>query len=111
MSDPSNVRQLGKHPRWERGGGREETEPLFRTFQVGKPVSVDCREALRAYVLGQRRGPVTVQWLVRGHWRNQPCGPGLTDRKGIWIMPHWKGPADAPINLRPHLVGKDDTGA
>ena len=29
---------------------------------------------------------------VRGHFRLQPCGEGMTDRKLIWIEPYQKGP-------------------
>lgn len=37
------------------------------------------------------------QWIVRGHWRQQPCGPGGKDRRPTWIPPHIKGPEDAPL--------------
>lgn len=40
------------------------------------------------------------QWLVSGHWRNQPCGVGLRERKLIWVNPHVKGPADKPLVLK-----------
>lgn len=29
---------------------------------------------------------------VRGHWRNQAHGPGRSERKLIFIEPHWRGP-------------------
>jgi hypothetical protein len=29
---------------------------------------------------------IRAHWR-RGHWRNQPCGPQLSGRKLIWIMP------------------------
>jgi hypothetical protein len=35
--------------------------------------------------------------VVKGHPRLQPCGPGRTDRKLIWISPYPKGPNDAPF--------------
>lgn len=37
------------------------------------------------------------QWVVRGHWRNQACGPNSTLRRPIWIVPHIKGPEGAPL--------------
>lgn len=40
------------------------------------------------------------RWLVRGHFRNQPVGPGKADRRVIYIHPHWKGP-EGGIELRP----------
>lgn len=30
--------------------------------------------------------------IVRGHWRNQACGSGRSERKKIWIEPFWRGP-------------------
>ena len=107
MSNPEEVRQVGKRPQgWERGPYRESPEPLFRIFQTGHPVKVDCRPALDLYLQGQARKPQTVQFLVRGHWRNQACGPNLSDRRMTWISPHWKGPEDAPINQRSHILAK-----
>jgi len=37
------------------------------------------------------------QWMVRGHWRNQPYGPGQGLRRPIWIEPFTKGPPGAPF--------------
>jgi len=37
------------------------------------------------------------RWVVDGHNRLQPCGPGLKDRKLIWIAPFIKGKGDAPL--------------
>ncbi len=39
----------------------------------------------------------TCRWLVRGHWRNQPCGPNRTQRRPVWINPHVKGPDNKPM--------------
>lgn len=37
------------------------------------------------------------RWIVDGHFRHQPVGPGGRDRKLIWIDPFLKGPADKPL--------------
>lgn len=37
------------------------------------------------------------QWIVRGHWRQQPHGPGRGLRRPVWIAPHVKGPDGAPL--------------
>lgn len=37
------------------------------------------------------------RWIVRGHWRNQPCGPGRSITRPVWIAPFLKGPDDGPI--------------
>lgn len=34
---------------------------------------------------------ISKRFIVRGHWRNQACGEGRTDRRRTWIQPHWKG--------------------
>jgi hypothetical protein len=102
MSDPSNVKKVGKHSGEIKRGAKL---PTCRVFRVGKPVEIDCRQALYDFVSGKRRDPLAVQFLVRGHWRNQACGPAMAERKWIWIEPYWKGPEDAPINMRPHKLG------
>jgi hypothetical protein len=33
-----------------------------------------------------------TQHIVRGHFRNQACGPKRSERRRIWIVPFWKGP-------------------
>lgn len=35
---------------------------------------------------------LAARFIVRGHWRNQPYGEGLSKTKIIWIQPYWKGP-------------------
>jgi hypothetical protein len=44
------------------------------------------------------------RWVVGGHWRSQPHGPGGQHRRPTWIAPHIKGPADKP------LIGKERIG-
>lgn len=43
----------------------------------------------------------TKRFMVRGHWRQQPYGPGASLRRPIWIGAHIKGPGDAPLDIRP----------
>ncbi len=43
-----------------------------------------------------------ARWWVRGHWRRQPCGRGLGDRRPVLIASYIKGPEDKPLTpLRP----------
>ena len=112
MSDPTAVRatvsaKLSRVIQQK----RLQSEPACRVFLLGRPVKIDVSEAIRSYVLHGSRGsgPITVQFMVRGHWRDQACGPNMTEHRRIWIEPHWKGPADAPINLRPHVLEKTDS--
>lgn len=37
-----------------------------------------------------------VRWTVRGHWRHQ-WYPSRAEHRPVWINPHVKGPADAPL--------------
>lgn len=45
---------------------------------------------------GRRIG---VRHLVRAHWRQQACGPGMSLRRPILIAPHWRGPEDGPVRV------------
>jgi hypothetical protein len=38
------------------------------------------------------------RWLVAGHWRWQPYGPGRSLRRLTYVRPHVKGPADKPFH-------------
>lgn len=85
---------------------RRAVEPVGRSSdrarQVGAPTSVtliDLR-ALRHVTTaegGDGSRTYTHRWVVRGHWRNQPHGPGREERRLTWIPSHVKGPADAPF--------------
>ncbi|MGJ9487132.1 hypothetical protein ACRQFN_02380 [Actinotignum sp. GS-2025e] len=39
----------------------------------------------------------SVRFLVRGHWRNQVCGPARKMRRLTWVAPFVKGPDGAPF--------------
>lgn len=45
-----------------------------------------------------------VRFMVRGHWRQQPCGPGREERKLTWVRPYYKGPDIAATINRPYVV-------
>lgn len=104
MSNPENVKgpRENKKPN-HKGKKRESDEPTVRTYVLGKPISLDCREAVRDYVEGRRGKSPSVQVLVIGHWKMQPYGPKSSLRKLIWREPFWRGPEDAPILVREHV--------
>lgn len=79
-------------------------EPRTWTFQLTRDVKVDCRDAVRAYSQGRTHASPSVQCLVRGHWKQQTCGKGGSERKNIFVEPYWRGPEDAHIALRKHVV-------
>lgn len=39
----------------------------------------------------------SCQWVVTGHWRQQACGPDLTERRPVFVLPYIKGPAGLPL--------------
>ncbi len=89
------------------GPGRQAKDPVVRQYVLRPPVRVrvDARKAIKAYVTGTRKGAApSVQIMIPGHWKNQPHGPRSSLRKFIHIEPYWRGPADAPIAVRPHIL-------
>jgi hypothetical protein len=107
LSDPGTT--LREQKRSKGRGNRFRTPhsvPDTRNFIVGRPITVDCRPAIREYVEGRnkRAGSISVQVLVRGHWKHQAHGVGRALRKLIHIEPYWKGPEGAKILLRPTKV-------
>jgi len=100
ISDPDNVIKRPSHRHVAKK--RKARLPTTRVYRVGRPITLDVRQHIQDWVEGKKRGRITVQFLVRGHWRKQACGPKLAERKLIWIEPFWKGPEVALINVRPH---------
>lgn len=107
VSSPDNLKPVGKAKHVSVSEARSCKEPIVRTFQVGKPITLDCRQAVRDYIEGKKRGSINVQVLVAGHWRRQAYGVGREQRKWIHIEPYWKGSEEAPILVRPHVAGKE----
>jgi len=104
MSDPDEVRVLG---RGKKSGPAVPGNPdTSKIYQVGHSVEVDCRPAIKEYINGIRRTGPTVRFVVRGHWRDQACGPRLSERRQKWIEPYWKGPEDGAINVRAHIMNE-----
>jgi hypothetical protein len=73
---------------------------LASDFVVGTPVVISHIKTVRDYLSGVSDRVYTARWLVRGHWRNQPCGTGRSERKHIFIEPHWKGPESGPTRVK-----------
>lgn len=48
----------------------------------------------------EQPGRYSHRWVVSGHWRRQPYGPGRELRHRIWIADHLKGPDGAPLLVR-----------
>ena len=106
MTDPNNFSSPRRMSNKARERAKRRSEPVFSTYVLGKQISIDCRQQVAAYSRGERAAP-SVQTLVRGHWKRQAFGPGRKDRRLIHIEPYWRGPDDAPINVKNiHLGGK-----
>jgi hypothetical protein len=85
-------------PRKPRPSGRRakrKKRTLPTVYSVRAPVRLPAHmhEAARAYVHKYAR---PGQWeksaahVVRGHWRNQACGPQRGEHRRIFIAPHWR---------------------
>jgi len=103
QSDGMVRRPSNKARRNARRGG---LYPTTNEYCCGSPVKVDLRMKTRAFVERGREGftgPMTVQTMVRGHWKHHAHGQGRRERKFIHIEPYWKGLQGAPIVVRPHV--------
>lgn len=81
-------------------GGRDRHAAVRRPL-VGVTI-VDLRPSLaRAEAVDlDAGGHLSVRFIVRGTWRNQPYGPGNSLRRAQYIPAFWKGPAGAPVLIR-----------
>lgn len=73
-------------------------------YVLGASIDIDLREEVKAVWNGEKHQGPKVQFLVRGHWREQVCGSQRMQRKRIWIKPFWKGPEAARVLLRTHTI-------
>jgi len=94
----------------ERSKGQSKKEVARRVkklasvpeWLVGTDVELDPE--LKQAVKESRTGVVNIlryKVLVRGHWRNQACGPKFADRRLTWIEPYVKG-KDLPGLIQGH---------
>jgi len=104
MSDPRNVRQRKVVKTHTIKDKARRGLPAVRVFDVGRPIKVDCRPTVIDFLKGRRGSVQNVQVLVRGHWKSQAHGPNHSLRKALHIEPYWRGPEDAPILTRPHII-------
>lgn len=108
LSNPEDFRKEKQHAPTARSKGKSTRSgpPDLQQarFMLSAPVKVDLREHVRAALSDQAHASPTVQFLVRGHWRNQSYGPKHSLRRVQWIEPFWKGPEESRILLRQHSV-------
>lgn len=61
-------------------------------------------QAQRRQQTGESSRNYTRQWWVRGHWRQQACGPKWQERRPVYIEPHIAGPEDVEPDRRPEVT-------
>lgn len=119
LSDPDQYKKQslskneGSFKKTKRTSGAPELNNA--RYMLSAPVQVDLRDVVHAVQRGEKRkgGKITAQFLVRGHWKNQACGPKLSLHKRIWLQPFWKGEESTRILLRDYVIkdseeNKDD---
>jgi hypothetical protein len=83
----------------------EETPAVPTVFKLGKPIEVDFRDRVREFAAGEREGHrLEARHMVCGHFKRQHYGKGNAQVKTIWREPHWRGPGDAPVLVRTHVM-------
>jgi hypothetical protein len=110
LSDPEAFRKerqgAGAGQRRRRHSGPPDLDQA--RYLLSAPVTVDLRDHVRAALdderAGRRVSSPKVQFLVRGHWKNQAHGPRHSLRRRQWQRPFWKGPEDTRVLLRAHRV-------
>jgi hypothetical protein len=102
MSDPDNYQERKAKNKSKGRRRNNKGLPELTAFILGRPQlsKIDCTPAIHDFIEGKAKSGPKVQYLVRGHWKHQPYGPGRSLRKLIQIEPYWKGPEDAPILTR-----------
>jgi len=84
--------------------------PTHIQYAIGAPIVHDVTGFVRNYIrTGRAGGRLSVQSFVRGHWKRQRHGEGGLLTKFIFVEPYWRGPEDASIAVRAHVL--TDRGA
>ncbi|MGH9429190.1 MAG: hypothetical protein ACRD2L_23150, partial [Terriglobia bacterium] len=86
--------------------------PLVPTmFKLGGYIKVDFRDRVREFSSGKRRESheLEVRHMVAGHFKRQHYGLKNALVKTIWREPFWRGPEDAAVLVRTHVMEGDET--
>jgi hypothetical protein len=88
----------------ETSSGVSDRAALRRAARADVPSEMTVIDLRRPAEAGAASGNRTVEWthrwIVNGHWRQQPYGPGGELRRPTWIAPFIKGPSDKPLELK-----------
>lgn len=102
FADTSTLRSQRKKQKMEKQNRNLSKIPHY---YVGRFIAIDnkFKEIIKKeQAEGTRQ--CHSQWIVRGHWRNQVCGPNLSERKLIWIQPYFKGNPEKEIINKEYTV-------
>lgn len=110
IANPDEHRKKGAHGGASSSKNHRHGPPDLAQarFLLAAPVAIDLREHVAGVSSGRVSTAPKVQFLVRGHWREQVHGAARSLRKRIWIQPFWKGPEGARVLLRSHTLKGDD---
>ncbi|MBQ1052478.1 hypothetical protein KBX50_29010 [Micromonospora sp. C51] len=86
---------------------RKAYQRANRPTPVVRLVRLRRKQEARQATEGKPGRVYTRRWWVSGFFREQPCGPGRSQRRRTYVRPHIKGPADAPLILtdQVHILG------
>lgn len=85
----------------EPSGGRGERRRAARELPGLRVLTLASGASVKAQTTSHVEW--SHRWMVRGHWRQQPCGPQRSQRRLQWIDPYVKGPDDKPLDVRPTI--------
>lgn len=89
-------KKVNKSSRRNRGSGSKTQSPsTVRVINVRSGGHTGGHTSDSSGSGGERH--LSVRFMVRGHWRQQACGPKHGQRKPLFIQPFIKGPDDAPV--------------
>ena len=90
VTAPPMRAERGTRRRLERAGW--QSEPVIRVIQLRR---VD-QHATHDVEVAHAAHNWSCQWVVRGHWRQQPY-PSMHTVQPLWITPYVKGPVGKPL--------------
>lgn len=109
INEGGNKSKASKRIGYDKAAKKADTK--VNIWNVNMTTSTDIPLGIaREYIESGEAPPSTFRigkrFMVRGHWRNQPCGPANSERVRRWIKPHLKGPDDGEAFTRVYKVGK-----
>lgn len=92
--DTRTKHEIKRAKKQGRQDDRSYTVTTIHVTDAAQPSTTDPRKPIEYH----------HRWIVSGHFRNQPYGPGGALRRRQWIPPYIKGPAGAPLLNRTKIL-------